>query len=91
MLISIFTAYPPVLLERKAVKLRKEIGHSRKDDSRVRTPFEGKDRTLKHILTKASVRPFKLFVREPIIQVLGVYMAFMYVLFNIPIHSNFKN
>lgn len=30
------------------------------------------------IFTKALVRPFKLFIYEPIVQLLGVYMAFVY-------------
>lgn len=30
------------------------------------------------IVSKALVRPFALFVREPIVQLLGVYMAFIY-------------
>ena len=34
--------------------------------------------SLRHILTKSLIRPFALFVREPIIQLLGVYMAFIY-------------
>ena len=32
----------------------------------------------KAILIKALVRPFKLFICEPIVQLLGVYMAFVY-------------
>jgi len=30
------------------------------------------------IVTKALVRPFALFAQEPIIQLLGVYMAYLY-------------
>jgi len=30
------------------------------------------------IMTKALVRPFAFFVQEPIIQLLGVYMAYIY-------------
>lgn len=33
----------------------------------------------KRIFAKAIFRPFALFAREPIIQLLGVYMAFVYV------------
>ena len=33
----------------------------------------------KHILAKNIIRPFELFIDEPIIQLLGVYMAFVYV------------
>ena len=35
----------------------------------------------KTIFTKALTRPFLLFAFEPIIQVLGIYMAFLYGLF----------
>ena len=31
-----------------------------------------------HLVVKALVRPFALFVREPIVQLLGIYMAFIY-------------
>ena len=44
----------------------------------VRTVFDGADRHWKRIVAKALVRPFALFVREPIVQLLGVYMAFVY-------------
>lgn len=30
------------------------------------------------IMKKALLRPFALFIREPIIQLLGLYMAFVY-------------
>jgi hypothetical protein len=32
----------------------------------------------KTVLSKALVRPFKMFIYEPIVQLLGVYMAFVY-------------
>ena len=32
----------------------------------------------KAILNKALIRPFKMFVHEPIVQLLGLYMAFAY-------------
>ena len=35
----------------------------------------------KNIFIKASTRPFQLFAQEPIIQILGIYMAFIYGLF----------
>ncbi|EIN05407.1 MFS general substrate transporter [Punctularia strigosozonata HHB-11173 SS5] len=91
-LIYLQETYVPVLLERKAAKIRKEMyGHSsqKKLDAedaekvgpkrrRVRTKFEGVDRTWKVIFQRALTRPFLLFAREPIIQLLGVYMAFIY-------------
>lgn len=44
----------------------------------IRTSFDGADRHWQQIVTKALVRPFKLFFSEPIVQLLGVYMAFVY-------------
>lgn len=35
-------------------------------------------RSWRSIFSKALIRPFKLFFREPIIQLLGIYMAFIY-------------
>jgi hypothetical protein len=32
----------------------------------------------KAVFSKALVRPFKLFIYEPIVQLLGLYMAFLY-------------
>ena len=34
-----------------------------------------------HLLSKALIRPFELFASEPIIQLLGLYMAFIYGIF----------
>ncbi|KAI1794152.1 MFS polyamine transporter [Ganoderma leucocontextum] len=72
--------YPPVLLARKAKRIKRELADSEKGNqySEVRTIFDGADREWKNFVTKARFRPFILFVREPIIQLLGSYMAFMY-------------
>ncbi|EJF65293.1 MFS general substrate transporter [Dichomitus squalens LYAD-421 SS1] len=72
--------YPPVLLARKAKRFRKELADSEKGDRhpRVRTVFDGADRKWKSIVQKALIRPFMLFFREPIIQLLRSYMAFIY-------------
>ena len=44
----------------------------------VRTIFDGPGREWHTIVAKALIRPFALFFREPIVQMLGVYMAFVY-------------
>lgn len=46
----------------------------------IKTRFEvtNADRTWQHVFSKALTRPFALFAREPIVQALGVYMAFIY-------------
>lgn len=80
--------FAPLLLERKAANIRKKMDaqpDSEKGGNKikhVRTMFDGTgDRHWKHIIAKALVRPFALFVREPIVQVLGVYMSFIYGIF----------
>ncbi|KAI0775003.1 MFS polyamine transporter [Trametes elegans] len=70
--------FPPILLERKAEQMRKSMDPEKAQAREIRTVFDGADRHWKNIVTKALVRPFALFVREPIVQLLGIYMAFIY-------------
>ncbi|KAI0703412.1 MFS polyamine transporter [Cytidiella melzeri] len=80
--------FAPLLLERKAAKLRKELQINSSDPEKgnvavskpreIRTKFDNSDRHWQHIFAKALTRPFQLFFREPIIQLLGLYMAFVY-------------
>ncbi|PCH40176.1 MFS polyamine transporter [Wolfiporia cocos MD-104 SS10] len=70
--------FAPFLLERKAERIRKSMDPEKAQNREVRTVFDSADRHWKQIFSKALVRPFKLFFREPIIQLLGVYMAFIY-------------
>ncbi|CAL1710554.1 unnamed protein product [Somion occarium] len=77
-LIFLKETYAPVLLERKAVQIRKSMDPEKTDVREVRTVYDGADRHWRHIVAKALVRPFALFAREPIIQLLGLYMAFIY-------------
>lgn len=92
------TAYPPVLLERKAraIKESMALDPEKGQICEVRTVFDGPDRECarlrgylhssltclpsrwKNIVKKALVRPFMLFICEPIIQLLGAYMALVY-------------
>lgn len=44
----------------------------------IRTVFEDQDRSWRTLMTKSLSRPFILFVHEPIVQLLGVYMAYLY-------------
>ncbi|KAF8876577.1 MFS polyamine transporter [Infundibulicybe gibba] len=76
--------YAPVLLERKASRMMKSInaetGHA--NTTHVRTIYDQKAcRHWKSIFSKALTRPFLLFLREPIIQLFGLYLAFVYGLF----------
>ncbi|KAI0686161.1 MFS polyamine transporter [Earliella scabrosa] len=70
--------YAPLLLERKARLIKERVDVEKGQHVDVRTVFDGADREWKTIVQKALVRPFVLFLREPIIQLLGCYMAFVY-------------
>jgi len=65
--------YAPKLLAIKAKKMRKETGNEL-----LHTEFESPELTLKVKLKTSMVRPFKLLFSQPIIQVLAIYMAFLY-------------
>ncbi|KAG1744785.1 major facilitator superfamily domain-containing protein [Suillus lakei] len=69
--------YAPLLLERKAERIRKSMDAEKASHTEVRTIFGGQDRW-RTITSKALVRPFTLFFCEPIVQVLGVYMSYLY-------------
>jgi hypothetical protein len=71
-------SYAPLLLERKADEIRKTMDAEKAQHQHVRTVFQSDDRHWKRIMSKALVRPFAIFFREPIMQLLGVYMAFIY-------------
>ncbi|KAI0067660.1 MFS polyamine transporter [Artomyces pyxidatus] len=77
-LIYLKETYAPILLDRKAVRTIKEMNEERTHRVEVRTTFQSTDRSWQSILGKALVRPFTLFASEPIVQLLGVYMAFVY-------------
>ena len=47
----------------------------------ISTYFIPRDSRWKRIFAKALTRPFQLFAQESIIQILGIYMAFLYGLF----------
>ena len=65
--------YPPKLLLAKANRLRKETGNNA-----LHTEFEHPERTLVNTLKLSLIRPFKLLGTQPIIQVLALYMAYIY-------------
>lgn len=80
----LFPAFAPVLLKRKANAIRKELENDREKTGSmpriIKTRFEVDrgDRRWQDILLGALIRPFKLWVSEPIVQLLGIYMAFVY-------------
>ncbi|KAI0057755.1 MFS polyamine transporter [Artomyces pyxidatus] len=70
--------YAPILLERKAERIRKAMDEEKANNTVVRTVFQTGERNFRAFLAKALVRPFSLFIHEPIVQLLGLYMAFVY-------------
>ncbi|KAI0794966.1 MFS polyamine transporter [Abortiporus biennis] len=72
--------YAPVLLERKANHVRNTMSVEDGIEREVKVKSGG-ERHWKVIVKKALLRPFHLFFSEPIVQILGVYMAFIYGLF----------
>ena len=65
--------YPPQILHRKAKTLRKETGRKS-----LRTEFEHPERSFTNTIRRALIRPFRLLGTQPIVQVLALYMAYIY-------------
>ncbi|KAF7986081.1 hypothetical protein HWV62_41485 [Athelia sp. TMB] len=75
------TSLVDAAVARKANKIRKASKDSQTGQSRynsIRTPFQTEDHRWKQIFTKGLIRPFALFVREPVVQLLGIYQAFSF-------------
>ena len=67
--------HAPTLLKRKAGCLREETGNTK-----LYTEYES-DKPLTKILQIAAVRAFRMLATQPIIQVISVYMAYLFGLF----------
>ncbi|KAF7356179.1 MFS polyamine transporter [Mycena venus] len=74
-------SYAPFILERKANRIRRSLDAEKGPVPNVRSKFANEDRTWQRIMKIALTRPFILFCHEPIVQLLGVYMAFVYGIF----------
>lgn len=68
--------YAPTLLKRKAERLRKETGNEK-----LHTEFDNPDQTLFKKLEISTIRPFRLLGTQPIVQLIAVYMAYLFGLF----------
>ena len=65
--------YSPVLLQRKAQRLRKETG-----DNRYWHPHESSKITPSNILTKHVSRPLLMLTTEPMVLCIAIYASFVY-------------
>lgn len=72
--------YAPVLLLRQALALKKEMGLP-PDSDKVQTVFEiqGGRKDLKHVLSHGLIRPFRMFAKEPIIQLFSACASFFFL------------
>ncbi|KAM0746254.1 MFS polyamine transporter [Meredithblackwellia eburnea MCA 4105] len=80
--------YAPVLLAREARNVKRELGLPA-DSDKVQTIFEVKigKKTSSQILTQGLIRPFQMFRKESIIQILSLYMATIFGIIYITIVS----
>ncbi|KAL2264794.1 hypothetical protein VTJ83DRAFT_7304 [Remersonia thermophila] len=62
--------YHPVLLKRKAQRLRKTTG-----DDRWRAPIEKTTRSVAHTVAYSLLRPFQILALEPMALILNIYTA----------------
>ncbi|KAJ5375921.1 hypothetical protein N7509_012807 [Penicillium cosmopolitanum] len=65
--------YAPRILRDRAQKLRKET-----NDESYQTEAELQKKTLAQVLRAALIRPFRLLLTQSIVQVLALYMAYVY-------------
>jgi MFS family permease len=69
-------------LEQKAKRIRQTQDIENSSPKRVLTVYESSEpRTWQYIFRKSLTRPFQLFYEERIVQLLGLYMAFIYGIF----------
>ena len=72
-LIFLAETYPPKLLEWKAQKLRKESGNLD-----LHTIFETPEKSMANTLRNGFIRPFRLIGTQTVVQIMGLYMAYIY-------------
>ncbi|PFH51265.1 hypothetical protein AMATHDRAFT_143000 [Amanita thiersii Skay4041] len=74
--------YAPLLLERKANKIRAQMDEEKGHNKEICTIYDqGESRHWKDIFARSMTRPFMLFAFEPIVQLIGLYMALIYGIF----------
>ncbi|KAF7800103.1 hypothetical protein EIP86_011347 [Pleurotus ostreatoroseus] len=77
-LFSLQETYAPVLLDRKAKRIAKQMDAEKGQTRIIRTKYQTEERKLKHLILVAMTRPFIMFAQEPILQLFGLYFAFVY-------------
>ncbi|KAL8838700.1 MAG: hypothetical protein Q9176_004940 [Flavoplaca citrina] len=65
--------FPPVLLAKKAMALRKQTGNEA-----LHTKWQGPDHSMKKILMKSLVRPFIMLGTQPALQAMALFRGYQY-------------
>ncbi|KAK8060387.1 MFS multidrug transporter-like protein [Apiospora saccharicola] len=81
-LVFLRETYAPVLLKWKRQRLVQESGNDG-----LHTPYDDPDRTVARTLRTAAARPFRMLATQVIIQVLALYMMYLYGLMYIVLVS----
>ncbi|KAG7450645.1 MFS general substrate transporter [Guyanagaster necrorhizus] len=72
-IVAIPETYRPILLVKKAKKMRKETG-----DDRYYAPMEKDTKTLAQQVEHVLARPFKILFQEPMLMASTLYLSFVY-------------
>ncbi|KAM0429799.1 hypothetical protein ACHAPT_006405 [Fusarium lateritium] len=72
MFVTMKESYAPIILERKAIRLRKETGNDR-----LRSKLDA-GLTKNELLKRCIVRPAKMLIFSPICSIFAVYLAIVY-------------
>ncbi|OCL12877.1 MFS general substrate transporter [Glonium stellatum] len=75
-LLSMPETYAPIILKRRAQKLRKETG-----DNSIVAPIELEKTDIGHIVTVVLTRPIRMFCFEPLVLCSCIYTAYAYGIF----------
>ena len=68
--------YAPVILKRRAQKLRKDTGNST-----IASPLEIQSRNIKEMMIITISRPFRMLFHESIVSLSSLYLALAYAIF----------
>lgn len=68
--------YAPVILKRRAKKLRKDTGNSN-----IVSPLEIQSRNVREMLLITISRPFRMIIHEYIVSLSSLYLALAYAIF----------
>ncbi|KAF8996433.1 MFS polyamine transporter [Cyathus striatus] len=73
--------FAPLLLSIRAKRIRSRVDPEKDGYTRVMTVYDKQDRSWQSIFKTALSRPLRFFATESIVQLFGLYMAFVYGLF----------